>query len=124
MNPRSRMRCAQRSGSGSQGPRFNPTDRCQNRTAFSLVVRFINTVTQGRRGARPARREEEEYLEYLTDEQRRGTDAFGGRMPPYSRPAWARRDGAVEQHDRLLPAAYCDAAMKSARLGRIDDIQI
>ena len=49
-----------------------------------LVVRFINTVThRGRRGAHPARREEEEYREYLTDEQRRGTGCIGGRMPPY-----------------------------------------
>ena len=61
------------------------------------MVRFINTVThRGRRGARgpqrgcrvggparPARREEGEYREYLTDEQRSGTGCIGGRMPPY-----------------------------------------
>ena len=47
-----------------------------------LVVRFIITVThRGRRGARPARREEGEYREYLTDEQRRGAGCIGGRMP-------------------------------------------
>jgi hypothetical protein len=34
------------------------------------VVKTINTVThRGCRGARPARREEGEYREYLTDEQ-------------------------------------------------------
>ena len=39
------------------------------------------TVThRGRRGARPARREEGEYREYLTDEQRRGTGCIGGLM--------------------------------------------
>jgi NAD(P)-dependent dehydrogenase (short-subunit alcohol dehydrogenase family) len=36
----------------------------------------------GRRGARPARREEGEYREYLTDEQRRAAGCIGGRMPP------------------------------------------
>ena len=33
-----------------------------------------------RRGARPARREEGAYREYLTDEQRRGAGGIGGRM--------------------------------------------
>jgi hypothetical protein len=47
-----------------------------------LVVRFIITVThRGRRGARPARREEGEYRQYLTDEQRRGAGCIDGRMP-------------------------------------------
>ena len=50
----------------------------------NIVVRFINTVMhRGRRGARPARREEGEYREYLTDEQRSGTGCIGGRMPLY-----------------------------------------
>jgi hypothetical protein len=63
------------------------------------VLPFINTVThRGRRGAGLARREEGEYREYLTDEQRReargprrafpsalGWEAgcIAGRMPPY-----------------------------------------
>ena len=34
-----------------------------------------------RRGARPARREEGAYREYSTDEQRRGAECIGGRMP-------------------------------------------
>src|SRR5436190_11249209 len=49
-----------------------------------LVLPFINTVTpRGRRGARLARREEGEYPEYLTDEQRREAGCIAGRMPPY-----------------------------------------
>jgi hypothetical protein len=48
------------------------------------VLPFINTVThRGRRGARLARREEGEYREYLTDEQRREAGWIVGRMPPY-----------------------------------------
>ena len=38
---------------------------------------------RGRRGVWPARREEEEYREYVTDEQRRGTGCIGGRMPAH-----------------------------------------
>src|SRR6266516_5855395 len=49
-----------------------------------LVLPFINTVKhRGRRGARVARREEGEYREYLTDEQRREAGCIAGRMPPY-----------------------------------------
>ena len=36
-----------------------------------------------RRGARIARREEGEYREYLTDEQRSEAGCIGVRMPPY-----------------------------------------
>ena len=46
-----------------------------------LVSRLGSSLShRGRRGARPARREEGEYREYLTDEQRRGTGCIGGRM--------------------------------------------
>ena len=38
---------------------------------------------RGRRGARPARREEGEYRAYLTDEQRRRPGCIGGRMRRY-----------------------------------------
>jgi hypothetical protein len=38
---------------------------------------------RGRRGARLARREEEEYREYLTDKQRSEAGCIAGRMPPY-----------------------------------------
>jgi hypothetical protein len=49
-----------------------------------LVVKTINTVThRGCRGARPARREEGEYREYLTDEQRGRSGWIGSRMPSY-----------------------------------------
>ena len=49
------------------------------------VLPFINTVThRGRRGARLARREEEENREYLTDEQRSEAGCIAGRMPPDS----------------------------------------
>src|SRR6266508_502066 len=50
----------------------------------AIVLPFINTVKhRGRRGARLARREEGEYREYLTDEQRREAGCIAGRMPPY-----------------------------------------
>ena len=50
----------------------------------SLVVKTINTVThRGCRGARPARREEGEYREYLTDEQHGRPGWIGIRMPSY-----------------------------------------
>ena len=50
---------------------------------YLLVVPVINTVThRGRRGARPARREEGAYGQYSTDEQR-GAGCIGGRMRPY-----------------------------------------
>jgi len=50
-------------------------------TMSILVSRLGSSLShRGRRGARPARREEGEYREYLTDEQRRGAGCIGGRM--------------------------------------------
>jgi hypothetical protein len=57
--------------------------RIEDFTLYRLVVPGMITAThQGRRGARPASREEEEYREYATDEERRGPGCVGGRMPP------------------------------------------
>ena len=55
-------------------------------TGERLVLPFMNTVThRGRRErARLARREEGEYREHSTDEQRGEAGCLGGRMPPYS----------------------------------------
>ena len=48
------------------------------------MVKTKNTVThRGCRGARPARREEGEYREYLTDEQHSRPRWIGIRMPSY-----------------------------------------
>ena len=52
--------------------------------SFDLVLDGINTVTyRGGRGARQARREEGEYREYLTDEQRSLSGWIGLRMRSY-----------------------------------------
>ncbi len=49
-----------------------------------LVVKTINEVThRGCGDTRPARREEGEYREYLTDEQRSRLGWIGIRMPSY-----------------------------------------
>ena len=81
-------------------PLFTDRDGC-------LVARFINTVThRGRRGARPARREEGEYREYLTDEQRRGTGCIGGRMQTNFRDttlaSHSETDGLPEDAESVL----------------------
>ena len=60
-----------------------------------MVRRLITATHRGRRGARgpqrgcragdparPATREEGQYREYSTDEQRRGAGCIGGRMQP------------------------------------------
>src|SRR4051812_14600110 len=41
----------------------------------------MGTSHRGRRGARLARRDDGEYREYLTEEQRRQTGCIAGRMP-------------------------------------------
>ena len=46
-------------------------------TALGLVLTSLVSLADG---ARPARREEGEYREYLTDEQRRGAGCIASRM--------------------------------------------
>ncbi len=77
-----------------------------------LVSRLGSSLShRGRRGARPARREEGEYREYLTDEPRRGTGCIGGRMQTNFRDttllsSWPGREPEIdlqEPHDFLDP---------------------
>src|SRR5213592_1054412 len=82
---------------GQKSNRERLRNECTFKLFAVLVLPFIYTVThRGRRGARGpqrgcrvggparvARREEGEYREYLTDEQRREAGCIAGRMPPY-----------------------------------------
>jgi hypothetical protein len=47
-----------------------------------VVPAIITATHRDRRGARRARREEGEYREYVTDEQRGAAGCIAGRMPP------------------------------------------
>src|SRR5712692_7507320 len=54
-----------------------------NKIARATLVSCLRSslLNRGRRGARPARREEGAYRVYVTDEQRRRAGCIGGRMP-------------------------------------------
>src|SRR5262245_65806984 len=73
----------------------------------------VGAQHRGRRGARPARREEGEYRPYATDEQRSRTGCIAGRMPsPFVRwvlkscatlRSWRRTLVLRSPHARQLP---------------------